>query len=241
MRERLRHKRPTLIHTNEHPSQNRAEILGAVGSGVPVIAHVRGVRRLSSVDRYFNRFIDRFIAVSEAAAEPYLASGVDENRIDVINNATVLPHLLALDERRLTRERLGIETGDVCVTTAGRLIHQKGNGLAIRTIARLASDGLPVKLLILGDGPDENALRSLAASLGVTNRVVFGGWSSDPMQSLQLADVVLLPALAPEGFPSRSRRRASLRPAGRVDSRRWGGWGLPIRNFWPACPLGKRR
>jgi len=201
VRRYLRRRNPSLVHTNEHLRQNRAEILGAAGTGIPVISHIRGVHRLNAADRYLAQFVQRFIAVSKAAAEPYLESGVDATRIAVIANATVLPRSIGAAERAMDRQGLGIGNDDVCVATAGRLIHQKGNGLAIRSIAHLASQGLPVKLLILGDGPDEPSLRSLAASLGIADRVRFGGWSLDPMRSLQLADVVLLSATAPEGFP----------------------------------------
>ncbi len=55
---------------------------------------------------------------------------------------------------------------------AGRLLPFKGVSLAIEALARLRG----WRLIVCGEGPDEERLRGLAQRLGVMDRVDFRGW-----------------------------------------------------------------
>jgi glycosyltransferase involved in cell wall biosynthesis len=69
-------------------------------------------------------------------------------------------------------------------------------GLGIRAIARLPG----WRLVIYGDGPDEERLRRLTEQLGVDDRVTFMGWRprEEVMAAMIEADVFLLPCLHEE-------------------------------------------
>lgn len=77
---------------------------------------------------------------------------------------------------------------------AGRLVVWKGPDLAIRAVARAPG----WRLLIHGTGRDEARLRRLAQTLGVEDRVAFGGWiQRDALLDLMRndIDVLLFPSL----------------------------------------------
>jgi glycosyltransferase involved in cell wall biosynthesis len=81
---------------------------------------------------------------------------------------------------------------------AGVLSPWKGASLAVRAIALLPG----WRLLICGDGPDADRLRSLAGKLRISDRVSFLGWQ--PRTELwrlmrEEADVFLFPSLHDEG------------------------------------------
>lgn len=78
----------------------------------------------------------------------------------------------------------------------GRLVERKGVPFLVRAVADLVRD-LPVHLNIVGTGPDEPALRELAAELGISARVGFLGFvSSERLEELyQNCDVFVLPAI----------------------------------------------
>ena len=57
----------------------------------------------------------------------------------------------------------------------GRLIERKGCAYAIRAVAELAEAGRDVRLVVVGDGPEREALTALAQSLAVGDRVEFTG------------------------------------------------------------------
>jgi glycosyltransferase involved in cell wall biosynthesis len=58
----------------------------------------------------------------------------------------------------------------------GRLTVEKGNDLVLRAFAHAARLGADARLVLCGRGPQLEKLQRLAASLGVADRVTFGGW-----------------------------------------------------------------
>lgn len=77
----------------------------------------------------------------------------------------------AKDARRI-QEKFGKQAGDVWLVNTARLVHQKGNDDTIRALAKLSPR---VKLLLVGEGVDAGALRTLAKELGLAERVIFTG------------------------------------------------------------------
>lgn len=80
----------------------------------------------------------------------------------------------SFDERdvQALRERLGMRDDEVWLTNTARLVHQKGWETVIQALTKLPAH---VKLLIVGGGPDEQALKELVSSLKLQDRVVFTG------------------------------------------------------------------
>ena len=80
----------------------------------------------------------------------------------------------------------------------GRLVEQKG----VRYLLE-AMEGLPLEATIAGAGPEEDALRRMAASLGIQERVRFCGWvGRDALPGVyREADVFVFPSFE-EGMPN---------------------------------------
>jgi glycosyltransferase involved in cell wall biosynthesis len=57
----------------------------------------------------------------------------------------------------------------------GRLVERKGAAFAVQALAALVRAGRPMRLTIVGEGPEREALTSLAASLGVSDRIEITG------------------------------------------------------------------
>lgn len=66
----------------------------------------------------------------------------------------------------------GKKAGDVWLVNTARLVHQKAYDDTIRALSHLPHN---VKLLVVGEGPEEVALKSLAHQTGVSERVFFVG------------------------------------------------------------------
>jgi glycosyltransferase involved in cell wall biosynthesis len=100
------------------------------------------------------------------------------------------------------RAELGFISGDVVFGFAGRLVGWKGMNIAIRALAEPVLTGLPVKLLIVGEGAARPELQALAASLGVERRVnFFGAVAHDRLPALYGAcDAGVFPSLGDEAF-----------------------------------------
>jgi phosphatidyl-myo-inositol dimannoside synthase len=93
---------------------------------------------------------------------PIVASGID---VHVFG-----PNVLDRDVRR--RHALGDAPVICCVS---RLVPRKGQDMLIRALPRVARAVPDARLLIVGIGPHERALRNMAQSTGVSDRVVFAG------------------------------------------------------------------
>ncbi|HSA55832.1 MAG TPA: glycosyltransferase family 4 protein [Gemmatimonadaceae bacterium] len=93
---------------------------------------------------------------------PMLPSGID----------TTLFHPGISDAIVRERHALGDAPVICCVS---RLVARKGQDMLIRALPAVARRVPAVRLLIVGVGPYEQALRALAKRVGVTDRVVFTG------------------------------------------------------------------
>jgi colanic acid/amylovoran biosynthesis glycosyltransferase len=87
----------------------------------------------------------------------------------------------------------------VCV---GRLCEQKGHGLLVEAAARLAENGEPFELVLVGDGPLRSQIESLARARGLNGQVRITGWKSGPelTQEILASRALVLPSFA-EGLP----------------------------------------
>lgn len=69
-----------------------------------------------------------------------------------------------------------------CIVTCGRLEPYKGHHVLLRAAARL---GRPVRVVLIGEGPQREKLGQLAAELGIADRVEFTG----PLPQARLAEI----------------------------------------------------
>lgn len=92
------------------------------------------------------------------------------------------------------RSRLRQSEDPLDVITVARLNHTKGHRFLLEAIALLVSEGLDIRYRIVGDGPEEAAIRSEVARLGLADRVSFtGALAEDAVRAaLGEADVLAL-------------------------------------------------
>jgi teichuronic acid biosynthesis glycosyltransferase TuaC len=108
------------------------------------------------------------VTVCEALKDGLVELGVPGERITVLRNGVDL-HRFRPASREEVRRDLGF-TGRMLLSV-GWLIPRKRHDLAIQALC-----GLPdCKLVIIGTGPEESALRALARDCGVADRVTFAG------------------------------------------------------------------
>jgi glycosyltransferase involved in cell wall biosynthesis len=157
-----------------------------------VVAHQTGLRRpggcLSLADRA-KRLALRFarsIAISKAVAA------------DLPVPATIIPNPYRDDVFQRTNDGPRLYE----LAFVGRLVSDKGAALLLEALALLARDGLDARLLLIGSGPEEAALRARATALGLDAQVDFAG----PRRGAELAGllnqarILVVPSLWAEPF-----------------------------------------
>jgi glycosyltransferase involved in cell wall biosynthesis len=84
-------------------------------------------------------------------------------------------------------------TSALTVLFVGRLVRFKRVDRLIHAVEKLGSDQ-DVRVLIVGRGPLEDDLRTLARDLGVDDRVHFLGWQEDMEAVWREADILVMPS-----------------------------------------------
>jgi glycosyltransferase involved in cell wall biosynthesis len=144
-----------------------------------------GVRALYLATEWFS---DATIAVSETVRDRMAAWGVRPDRITVIPNGVDLGRV-AFDPaaRAAVRDQFGIRDGEYVVGVLGRLDPNKQFDLVIEAVAPLLDDS--TKLLVVGQGEERAHLDQVAASCGVTDKVIFAGERHDVAAMLSAMDL----------------------------------------------------
>lgn len=128
----------------------------------------------------------RYVAVSDTTRRELVEIGVEVDRITVIPNGT---DAVAQDELPPSPHPV--------VTVLGRLVPHKRVEIAMRAVAALQDELPDIELRIVGSGYWLGQLRSLAAELGIEQRVVFTGHVSEWEKQRLLSEswVLALPSL----------------------------------------------
>jgi glycosyltransferase involved in cell wall biosynthesis len=204
----LRRERPQIVHCNDVYTNWVCGLAARLGSGARVIASKRWT---TEQDRYLPftriayRLADAVLGNSELiAASAHEIEGAPREKLVVVPNFIELPAFDQLPAEQVVdwRERLGIDRDAVVIGCVQRLRAEKEHARLVRAFARLA---LPTRcqLVLVGDGPEEGALREQVAALpeSVRDRVLLVGHLPSRPSPHQLFDISVLPARS-EGFPN---------------------------------------
>lgn len=174
---------------------NRVEVLHAhdVYSNVFAVpvARLAGVRTIASrrwwggmpgtlwrtVTRAAYRAADAVLVNSPSLAGLVQGEGVPPRRVrfvpNFVNESMFTTPLPAERERR--RRALGIPADRPVVGTVANLLPVKNQAMLLRAAARLRDTGTQLHVVLVGDGPERDALQRLTAELGLADLVTFTG------------------------------------------------------------------
>ena len=148
------------------------------------------------LQRWILKQVDLGIGVSQWTARQLVMAGLRKNKVFVVNNGIrpekfSMPVPDIMDELRI---RLQIETKKVLLTT-GRLVERKGHDTVLRLLPQIIEQAGPVTYVIVGTGPQEEKLKTLVKTLGISEYVRFaGGLSEDELvAAYHLADIFVMP------------------------------------------------
>jgi glycosyltransferase involved in cell wall biosynthesis len=135
--------------------------------------------------------LDGIVAVSQGVAEDIAAiAGLPSERILVIRNPVITPELAGLASAPVDHPWFGPDAPPV-VMGIGRLTRQKDFPTLIRAFARVRRQR-PLRLILLGEGRDREALAELAGREGVGDDVAMPGFQGNPYAWLSRARLFVL-------------------------------------------------
>jgi glycosyltransferase involved in cell wall biosynthesis len=156
-------------------------------------------RTIDQADRELVAESGRIIACSE-----YMRQEIGRNfgcplaKIDVIPNGVETARFDELEGQDLAEFRQTYaRPSEQLVFSVGRLVHEKGFHVLVGAMPRILAHCPRVKVVVAGQGPELERLRSLAGDLGLADRVLFPGFISDDARDrlLKVADCAVFPSL----------------------------------------------
>lgn len=118
---------------------------------------------------------DFLIAVSNYVREIAVSYGADPGRIQVIPNGVDINRFFPAD-RLMARQQLGLPQNAFILLFTGNLIPRKGVDVLIQALARCTHRFPELRVVLLGKGPEQDALTRLTEECGVRDRVNFYGF-----------------------------------------------------------------
>ncbi len=181
--------------------------LAAWRAGVPIV--VAGVRVVEPdarwrmrLDRWTNRLVNHTVCVSRSVADTYRELGYRDDQLTVVPNGVDFDRFARAVPADLTID--GIPADSRTIISVGRLHPQKGFDTLITAFADLVSQSqIPdsAHLLIVGEGPQREALELQVRQQRLTGRVHLIGRQAEVGSLLRAADLFVL-ASNWEGMPN---------------------------------------
>lgn len=207
----LRTERVDMIHAHQHAPFFYSALSRLGRSAPPILFTEHGrhhpdhpglKRRLAN--RLLLRPRDRIVAVGEAVRSALIHNeGLPAHRVSVAYNGIPIDRFdrtFSTEERAEARREMGVELDNLLLIQVARLDYLKDHATALRVLRRLADRAPEARLALVGEGPEESAIRALIVELGLEGRVRALGLRKDVPRLLAAADVALLTSVS-EGIP----------------------------------------
>ena len=203
----LRQIRPDIVHTRNFGTIEYT--VPAMLAGVRYRVHGEHGRDLLDIDgsnqKYrllrgvYSVFINRFVAMSQDLQQWLTKDvGIKACKINQLYNGVDCSRFSKIVDTNLV-ESLGLTPQTKVVGTVGRLQGEKDQKTLIEAFKLLAQNpamqGQDIRLLLVGDGPEDRRLKALVESLNLQENVVFLGARNDIPQIMDLFNLFVLPSL----------------------------------------------
>jgi PEP-CTERM/exosortase A-associated glycosyltransferase len=212
-----RRLKPHLLHAHS-PVLNAIPAL-RVGRrlGIPVIYEVRAFWEDAAVDHgtsrpwglryrltraletYALKRVDAITTICEGLRAEIVARGIPNGKVTVIPNAVDVEQFGArIAPDPALRERLGLRGAHPVLAFIGSFYSYEGLQVLLNAFPEISASLPAARVLLVGGGPQEGALKQLGADLGIADRVVFTGQvRHDEVHAYyDLADILVYPRLS---------------------------------------------
>ncbi|ORI04537.1 glycosyltransferase family 4 protein [Campylobacter concisus] len=148
-------------------------------------------------DRFFVKFIDKIISVSDANAD-ILRKRYDREIKVVYNGVDKEKFYPDASLKEKIREKFDVKSDEILIGSVGRVVGWKGFGMMVKNIDKIKN----AKFMLVGDGENLQSLRELATKLNVSQKVIFiGAIRHDELnQYYNACDIYLQPSIGHEAF-----------------------------------------
>lgn len=177
--------------------------LAFICHSMDVVRRSRHARLRFIVYSRFYRAADCVMFVSGLQRRFFEDLGVRPRRVELVHSGIDLEHFSAAAvqaQAQEVRARFGFTPGDMVVGLCAVFREEKRHNDLLDAVARLRADGLPVRILLVGDGPTRPQIEACRDALGLGDAVALAGFQQDVRPYIAACDVMTLTSHA-ETFP----------------------------------------
>jgi PEP-CTERM/exosortase A-associated glycosyltransferase len=207
--------KPDILHAHS-PALNALPALRVARSlNIPIVYEVRafwedaavdhgtskewGVRyRLTrALESYALKRVDAVTTICEGLRNDILGRGILPKKVTVIPNAVNIENFNIGEETDLQlAEDLGLNN-KILLGFIGSFYAYEGLNILLQALPKMLAQNQDIRILLVGGGPQESKLKTLAIQLGIENKVVFTGRvPHDRVQRYyNLIDILVYPRL----------------------------------------------
>lgn len=200
--------KPDIVHTHLLWPDLAMRLVQRQLGGIPLVSTCHGLHALDEkgfaaglayrvLERATRNRCRAWAAVSDFTRGEMLRAGYPAERVHLVRNGVdcVETHPLPDHLRQRIRSLLHLEEDEKLLVSAGTLRALKGHDVLLRAMPAILARHPRTRLFIFGEGPDREALESLASQLGIAAQVkIIGHLSTLLAQVLSAADVVVHPS-----------------------------------------------
>jgi glycosyltransferase involved in cell wall biosynthesis len=199
--------RPHIVHTHTAKAGFLGRLAACAARPRPIIVHTYHGHVLEGyfgrvkallfrlLERAMAKVSDRLVGVSQATVNDLIRLGVAPP-----DDFAVIPVGLNLEafveessaERSQFRTLVGCGEGEMLATYVGRFVPIKRLDVTVEAIAIARQRGVPVRLVLVGDGACRQHLARQAERLGIADAVTFAGYRTDLAAIIAATDIAVL-------------------------------------------------
>lgn len=152
------------------------------------------------INRYYYKLPNHFIVICQSSKDRLLKYHINKNKISLVYCG---PHIdtFTVFDRKEIRNKYFLSDDEYVVGVVARIqfVH-KAHDFLIHALANGANRLRNIKVLIVGDGPDETKLKALVSSYSLEHLVKFVSWKGNVSEIYSALDMLIIPSRF-EGLP----------------------------------------
>ncbi|CAI0761035.1 Glycogen synthase [Serratia entomophila] len=183
--------KPDIVHTHSIYSLIVAFGAKLLGGDFKIVhtGHGGPTANYDEISRNFSFMADRYITLSRESFGVISRDGKRKN-VRLIYNGTSAPN-----EDELYHGNEPQNNGKLKLGFIGRVTKQKGLPTLIDALGKINQRGIDFELMLVGDGEDRPKLESQVSSLGLSEKVIFNGYSEAPWLLMKDVPIIVMPSL----------------------------------------------
>lgn len=170
---------------------------------IPCVCHLRSMPvdynthkpKVTFLLKFASKFINNFIAISEAIKQEYTRLGFKSAKISVIGIGVPIEEIAQKSSQNNLREKFSISKDCKIIGFIGRFSWEKGVLFFIESLPIIFENLKNIQCIIVGRGPLKTEIEKKVKLLNLNEMVTVIDWQQNPYYLLARLDVLVVPSL----------------------------------------------